>query len=157
MTAAEDVAMLLSGYGPRVQLSVFEVRSGNPAGGGDAAVEAVRTDRPVEEQVRLYPLNKSAARQVAVIGARMMLGTPGFLDRHMSRYSHDAGRPYSRPVAARERPGQRPALTDSPRSVRQQARPPRRWRSGPQNARSRSPPRCIRRKGQPRKRGHRNS
>ena len=42
----EDVATLLSGYGPRVQLSVFECDLPTPAGGGGAAVQAPRTDRP---------------------------------------------------------------------------------------------------------------
>ena len=68
----EDVATLLSGYGPRVQLSVFECDMRTRR-----EVSALRSKlreliNPVEDQVRLYPLNDSAARQVAVIGARVI-------------------------------------------------------------------------------------
>lgn len=68
----EDVATLLSGYGPRVQLSVFEcdLRTRQEA----AALRAKLRELidPVEDQVRLYPLDESAARRVAVIGARVI-------------------------------------------------------------------------------------
>jgi CRISPR-associated protein Cas2 len=68
----EDVATLLSGYGPRVQLSVFEcdLRTRREA----AALRSKLRELidPVEDQVRLYPLGDDAARQVAVIGARMI-------------------------------------------------------------------------------------
>jgi CRISPR-associated protein Cas2 len=66
----EDVATLLSGYGPRVQLSVSgcEFRTRSESG----AVRAKLRDLidPVEDQVRLYPLDDRTARQVAVLGAR---------------------------------------------------------------------------------------
>jgi CRISPR-associated protein Cas2 len=66
----EDVATLLSGYGPRVQLSVFEcdLPSGREAGALQAKLRELID--PVEDQVRLYPLNGRAARQVSVVGAR---------------------------------------------------------------------------------------
>ena len=68
----EDVATLLSGYGPRVQLSVFEcdLRTRREA----AALRSKLRELidPVEDQVRLYPLGDRAARQVAVIGARVI-------------------------------------------------------------------------------------
>lgn len=66
----EDVATLLSGYGPRVQLSVFECefRTQREAGGLQGKLRDL-TD-PVEDQVRLYPLDDRAARRVTVIGAR---------------------------------------------------------------------------------------
>jgi CRISPR-associated protein Cas2 len=57
----EDVATLLSGYGPRVQLSVFEceLRSRREA----TALRAKLRDLidPVEDQVRIYPLDERAA------------------------------------------------------------------------------------------------
>jgi CRISPR-associated protein Cas2 len=56
-----DVATLLSGYGPRVQLSVFEceLRSRREA----TALRAKLRDLidPVEDQVRIYPLDERAA------------------------------------------------------------------------------------------------
>jgi len=68
----EDVATLLSGYGPRVQLSVFEcdLRTRREA----AALRATLRDLidPLEDQVRLYPLDEGAVRQTAVIGARVI-------------------------------------------------------------------------------------
>ena len=68
----EDVATVLSGYGPRVQLSVFEcdLRTGREA----AALRSKLRELidPVEDQVRLYPLDDRSARQVAVIGARVI-------------------------------------------------------------------------------------
>jgi CRISPR-associated protein Cas2 len=68
----EDVATLLSGYGPRVQLSVFECDLGTRR-----EVAALRSKLrelidPVEDQIRLYPLGDRAAQQVAVIGARVI-------------------------------------------------------------------------------------
>lgn len=68
----EDVATVLSGYGPRVQLSVFEcdLRTRREA----AALQSKLRDLidPVEDQVRLYPLDDRAARQLVVIGARTL-------------------------------------------------------------------------------------
>ncbi len=67
----EDVATLLSGYGPRVQLSVFECELSSRQEA--AALQARLRDLidPVEDQVRLYPLDERTARQVRVIGARI--------------------------------------------------------------------------------------
>ena len=64
------MATLLSGYGPRVQLSVFEcdLRTRREAAALRAKVRELID--PVEDQVRLYPLDERAARQVTVIGAR---------------------------------------------------------------------------------------
>lgn len=66
----EDVATLLSGYGPRVQLSVFEcdVRSRQESADLQGKLRALID--PVEDQVRLYPLDERAARSVIVVGAR---------------------------------------------------------------------------------------
>lgn len=66
----EDVATLLSGYGPRVQLSVFECDL--PSRAEAAALQAKIRELidPVEDQVRLYPLDERAARQAVIVGAR---------------------------------------------------------------------------------------
>jgi CRISPR-associated protein Cas2 len=66
----EDVAMLLSGYGPRVQLSVFEceVRSTDELRKLRAEIRA-RID-PLEDQVRVYPTTPQTFGQRYVIGAR---------------------------------------------------------------------------------------
>ena len=68
----EDVATLLSGYGPRVQLSVFECDL--PTRRAAAVLQSTLRALidPVEDQVRLYPLDERAARRVAVIGARVI-------------------------------------------------------------------------------------
>jgi CRISPR-associated protein Cas2 len=66
----EDVAMFLSGYGPRVQLSVFEVELPDP----DAA-QAFR-DRlhamidKDDDQIRLYRLTPETMSQHVIYGAR---------------------------------------------------------------------------------------
>jgi CRISPR-associated protein Cas2 len=68
----EDVAALLSGYGPRVQLSVFEC---DLASRRDAAGLRARLRRlidPVEDQVRVYPLDERTIRQSVVLGARVI-------------------------------------------------------------------------------------
>jgi len=68
----EDVATLLSGYGPRVQLSVFEceIRTRREATALRASLRNMID--PVEDQVRLYPLDERAARGVVVLGARVI-------------------------------------------------------------------------------------
>jgi CRISPR-associated protein Cas2 len=68
----EDVATLLSGYGPRVQLSVFECDLKTRAEA--AALQSKIRDiiDPVEDQVRFCPLDERAARQATIIGARMI-------------------------------------------------------------------------------------
>jgi CRISPR-associated protein Cas2 len=66
----DDVATLLSGYGPRVQLSVFEceLRSREEF---LALLGKLRSlVDPVEDQVRVYPLDAAASRSAIVVGAR---------------------------------------------------------------------------------------
>ncbi|MGH3797678.1 MAG: CRISPR-associated endonuclease Cas2 [Pseudonocardiaceae bacterium] len=66
----EDVAMLLSGYGPRVQLSVFEceVRSVEELRVLRAELRA-RIDT-LEDQVRMYPTTVQTFSERYIIGAR---------------------------------------------------------------------------------------
>jgi len=66
----EDVATLLSGYGPRVQLSVFECDLRNRREAASLQSKLRELIDPVEDQVRLYPLDDRTARAVTVIGAR---------------------------------------------------------------------------------------
>jgi CRISPR-associated protein Cas2 len=66
----EDVATLLSGYGPRVQLSVFECEFRTRREAGSVQAKLRDLIDPVEDQIRLYPLDDRAARRMAVIGAR---------------------------------------------------------------------------------------
>ena len=66
----EDVAMFLSGYGPRVQLSVFEVELPDPG-----AVQAFRDSLRVmidqdDDQVRLYRLTPETISQRLIYGSR---------------------------------------------------------------------------------------
>jgi len=68
----EDVATVLSGYGPRVQLSVFECEFRNRREAGGLQAKLRELIDPIEDQVRLYPLDDRAARTVTVIGARMI-------------------------------------------------------------------------------------
>lgn len=66
----EDVASLLSGYGPRVQLSVFEceTRSIDELRALRAALRE-RID-PLEDQVRLYATTAQTFAERYIIGAR---------------------------------------------------------------------------------------
>jgi CRISPR-associated protein Cas2 len=66
----EDLAMLLSGYGPRVQLSVFEceVLSADELRRLRAAIRE-RIDT-IEDQVRLYPTTTQTFAERYIIGAR---------------------------------------------------------------------------------------
>jgi CRISPR-associated protein Cas2 len=68
----QDIATLLSGYGPRVQLSVFECEL---ASRRDAATLRGRLRQlidPAEDQIRLYPLDERTIRQTVVLGARVI-------------------------------------------------------------------------------------
>jgi CRISPR-associated protein Cas2 len=68
----EDVATLLSGYGPRVELSVFERDLRTRREAVALRLKLGELIDPVEDQVRLHPLDERSARQVAVIGARVI-------------------------------------------------------------------------------------
>ncbi len=66
----EQLAMLLSGYGPRVQLSVFEcsVRTRAEAHALRASIRDIVD--VVEDQVRIYQLEADQQRRTVIIGAR---------------------------------------------------------------------------------------
>lgn len=64
-----DVSMLLSGYGPRVQLSVFEVEVVSKAAYEDLRGRLRGIIDGVEDQVRLYPV-RTGWSVVDILGAR---------------------------------------------------------------------------------------
>jgi CRISPR-associated protein Cas2 len=68
----EDVAALLSGYGPRVQLSVFECDVGSTD--NLRSLRAALRERidPLTDQVRLYPTTATTFGERYIIGARMV-------------------------------------------------------------------------------------
>lgn len=68
----EDVAALLSGYGPRVQLSVFEceVRSQDELRALRAEIR--RRIDTLEDQVRLYPTTTQTFTDRYILGARVV-------------------------------------------------------------------------------------
>jgi CRISPR-associated protein Cas2 len=68
----EDVACLLSGYGPRVQLSVFECEVGSA--GEMRRLRGLLRKRidPLEDQVRLYPTTEQTFNERYIIGARVV-------------------------------------------------------------------------------------
>ncbi|WP_433678303.1 CRISPR-associated endonuclease Cas2 [Nocardia sp. CA-119907] len=66
----EDVAMLLSGYGPRVQLSVFECECRTVDELRDLRAKLRERIDPLEDQVRLYPTNTKTFAERYIIGAR---------------------------------------------------------------------------------------
>lgn len=66
----EDVAALLSGYGPRVQLSVFECEVADADGARELrAVLRQRID-PLVDQVRIYPTTQATLSERYILGAR---------------------------------------------------------------------------------------
>ncbi len=68
----EDGATVLAGYGPRVQLSVFECDLRNRREASALQAKLRELIDPVADQVRLYPLDDRTARSVSVIGARVI-------------------------------------------------------------------------------------
>ncbi|WP_165818549.1 CRISPR-associated endonuclease Cas2 [Frankia canadensis] len=66
----EDVAALLSGYGPRVQLSVFECEV--PGADGARELRAALRQRidPLVDQVRIYPMTQATFSERYLLGAR---------------------------------------------------------------------------------------
>ncbi len=88
----EDVATVLSGYGPRVQLSVFEcgLRSRREATALRAKLRTLID--AVEDQVRIYPLGRKDGPWCRGPGSAGDRGTPGLLDRLVTRYTDTTAR-----------------------------------------------------------------
>jgi CRISPR-associated protein Cas2 len=68
----DDVATLLSGYGPRVQLSVFECELRSAREAARLRVKLRELIEPAEDQIRLYPLDEKTVRGLVVLGARVL-------------------------------------------------------------------------------------
>jgi CRISPR-associated protein Cas2 len=68
----EDVAMLLSGYGPRVQLSVFECEIRSAEELRKLRAELRKRIDTLEHQVRLYPTTEQTFSERHVLGARVV-------------------------------------------------------------------------------------
>jgi CRISPR-associated protein Cas2 len=66
----EDVARLLSGYGPRVQLSVFECQVGSTAELRVLRAALRELIDVLTDQVRIYPTSAATFGERAIIGAR---------------------------------------------------------------------------------------
>lgn len=68
----EDIATLLSGYGPRVQLSVFECDLASLRDAASLKARLRELIDPAEDQIRLYPLDDKACRSTVILGARTL-------------------------------------------------------------------------------------
>ena len=68
----KDVATLLSGYGPRVQLRVFECELRSRREAATLRAKLRKLIDALEDQVRIYPLDERTARGVVVLGARVI-------------------------------------------------------------------------------------
>ena len=68
----EDVATVLSGYGPRVQLSVFECQLATKQAAAELRDRLAGLIDQAEDQVRMYPLDEQTIRQTVVLGTRVI-------------------------------------------------------------------------------------
>lgn len=66
----ERLSLLLSGYGPRVQLSVFEATLTRASDERELRRSIREIIDPEEDQVRIYRLDVSVADQALILGAR---------------------------------------------------------------------------------------
>jgi CRISPR-associated protein Cas2 len=68
----DDVSLFLSGYGPRVQLSVFEVELAS-AEAAEGFRDRLRTlIDPDDDQIRLYCLTRDSLTQRLIFGNRTL-------------------------------------------------------------------------------------
>jgi CRISPR-associated protein Cas2 len=68
----EDVATVLSGYGPRVQLSVFECELATKRAAAELRARLRTLIDAAEDQVRIYPLDEQTIRATVVLGTRVI-------------------------------------------------------------------------------------
>ncbi|MEU1900661.1 CRISPR-associated endonuclease Cas2 [Nocardiopsis dassonvillei] len=68
----QAVSELLTGYGPRVQYSVFEVAVSSPHAFEELRQALVSAIEPDEDQVRVYPLRVPDLDKVMVLGNRRL-------------------------------------------------------------------------------------
>ncbi|MEY9214313.1 CRISPR-associated endonuclease Cas2 [Thermobifida halotolerans] len=68
----DDVSELLSGYGPRVQYSVFEAAVETPHVFDQLQQRLTDLVDPDEDQVRIYPLRVTDLDKITIIGNRRL-------------------------------------------------------------------------------------
>ena len=68
----EDVAALLSGFGPRVQLSVFECEVRSAEELRQLRADLRKRIDSLEDQVRLYPTTSKTINERYILGARVV-------------------------------------------------------------------------------------
>lgn len=68
----DDVSLFLTGYGPRVQLSVFEVELPNAAAATVFRGQLRGLIDPDDDQIRLYRLTRDALAQRLILGNRTL-------------------------------------------------------------------------------------
>jgi len=68
----EDVATVLSGYGPRVQLSVFECDIASPHAAAELPLHLRGLIDIDEDQIRIYTLEGQDVSEAVVLGARVI-------------------------------------------------------------------------------------
>ncbi|MFF4652615.1 CRISPR-associated endonuclease Cas2 [Streptomyces sp. NPDC001380] len=68
----EEVSDLLSGHGPRVQYSVFEVALPSKAATARLRTALKKLIDPEEDQIRIYPLRVPDLNEITVLGNRRL-------------------------------------------------------------------------------------
>ncbi|MER6274453.1 CRISPR-associated endonuclease Cas2 [Streptomyces sp900105755] len=68
----EEVSDLLSGHGPRVQYSVFEVALPSKAATARLRAALKKLIDPEEDQIRLYPLSAPGLNEITILGNRRL-------------------------------------------------------------------------------------
>jgi CRISPR-associated protein Cas2 len=68
----ERLSLMLTGYGPRVQLSVFEVDVPTKAALRELKARIREVIDPHEDQVRIYPIAADLTGSIVIIGARVV-------------------------------------------------------------------------------------
>ncbi|MGB7983287.1 MAG: CRISPR-associated endonuclease Cas2 [Candidatus Nanopelagicales bacterium] len=68
----ERLSLMLTGYGPRVQMSVFEVEVSTKTGLRELKKRIREVVDRQEDQVRIYPIASQDVGAITIIGARMI-------------------------------------------------------------------------------------
>ncbi|MFE8950323.1 CRISPR-associated endonuclease Cas2 [Streptomyces sp. NPDC007856] len=71
-TARQDVSDVLSGHGPRVQYSVFEVALSSKAATTRLRSALKKLIDPDEDQIRIYPLSVPDLNEITILGNRRL-------------------------------------------------------------------------------------
>ncbi|MFF7976830.1 CRISPR-associated endonuclease Cas2 [Streptomyces sp. NPDC007905] len=68
----QDVSDVLSGHGPRVQYSVFEVALSSKAATARLRSALKKLIDPDEDQIRIYPLSVPDLNEITILGNRRL-------------------------------------------------------------------------------------